>query len=240
MKNLAILLSTLSATAMIAAAPSAAAQDMSICSQSNITQLVYYEFGKAQSAETMSQIESIQNISALCDVRSIELIGHTDTVGSTSTNQALSVRRANNVKNALVKMGLPASGITTSGRGESEPFIPTADGVQEQLNRRVEVRMTLNPLVVEEPTYVEPEPVFVEPEPVYVEPEPVFVEPEPVVEASPVVEPAPVASQTPPPPPQPVATGPAIGNSALILAGAAAAAAGLYLILDDDDEPSSP
>lgn len=239
MKKFTATLASISALALTAVAPTAAAQDLNICTQESITQLVYFEFAKAQSAETMSQMQSVRDIANLCDVRSIELIGHTDTVGSAAANQRLSVRRANDVKAELVKMGMSGDLISTSGAGESQPFIPTADNVKEQLNRRVEVRLILNPLVIQqEPVYVEPEPVYVEPEPVYVEPEPVFVEPTPMPEPTPVVEAAPTPAPTPPAP-TPVA-GPATGsNTALLLAGAAAAAGGLFLILDDDT-PASP
>ncbi len=241
MKRLTATLASISALALTAVAPSAAAQDLNICTQESITQLVYFEFAKAQSAETMSQMQSVRDIANLCDVRSIELVGHTDTVGSAAANQTLSVRRANDVKAELVKMGISGDLISTSGAGETQPFIPTADNVKEQLNRRVEVRLVLNPLVIQqEPVYVEPEPVYVEPEPVYVEPEPVFVEPTPAPtpEPTPVVEVAPTPAPTPPAP-TPVAGPAASSNTALLLAGAAAAAGGLFLILDDDT-PASP
>jgi hypothetical protein len=52
---------------------------------------------------------------------------------------ALSLRRANTVKDALVKEGVPAAAITTVGRGESGLLVKTADGVREPQNRRVEI-----------------------------------------------------------------------------------------------------
>ncbi len=247
MKKAIALMASVGALALTTVAPTASAQDISICSQESITQLVYFEFAKAQSNETLSQMQSVVDLSNLCTVRSIQLVGHTDTVGSTAANQRLSVRRANDVKAELVKMGLSSDLISTSGRGELEPFIPTADNVKEQLNRRVEVLMTLEPIVFQqpaEPVYVEPEPVYVEPEPVYVEPEPVYVQPEPVyVEPAPVVpEPTPVVqAPTPAPSPTPAPVPATVGgfSNGLLLAGAAAAAGGLFLILDDDT-PASP
>jgi len=65
--------------------------------------------------------------------------GHTDRSGSDAYNQALSVRRANAVKARLVQYGVPANVVTTAGRGESEPLVPTADGVREPQNRRAEI-----------------------------------------------------------------------------------------------------
>jgi outer membrane protein OmpA-like peptidoglycan-associated protein len=52
---------------------------------------------------------------------------------------ALSLRRANAVKNALVREGVPAAAITVIGRGEQGLLVPTADGVREPQNRRVEI-----------------------------------------------------------------------------------------------------
>jgi outer membrane protein OmpA-like peptidoglycan-associated protein len=51
----------------------------------------------------------------------------------------LSQRRADAVKAELVKLGIPASEITTVAKGESDPLVPTADGVREPRNRRVEI-----------------------------------------------------------------------------------------------------
>ena len=65
--------------------------------------------------------------------------GHTDRAGTEEYNMALSLRRADSVRDALIKGGIPADVITVAGRGESEPAVPTADGVREQANRRVEV-----------------------------------------------------------------------------------------------------
>jgi hypothetical protein len=68
--------------------------------------------------------------------------GHTDTSGSPEYNQGLSVRRANAVKNELVRQGVPAAAITATGVGEAGLLVPTADGVREPQNRRVEVMVS--------------------------------------------------------------------------------------------------
>ena len=69
----------------------------------------------------------------------ISVTGHTDLSGSADYNMTLSLNRADAVRNALIDGGVSASQITTAGRGEAEPAVPTADGVREQANRRAEI-----------------------------------------------------------------------------------------------------
>jgi OOP family OmpA-OmpF porin len=70
----------------------------------------------------------------------VEIIGHTDRVGATGFNDRLAKRRAEAVRASLEgKLGLPERSVSTAGRGERAPLIPTPDGVEEPRNRRVEV-----------------------------------------------------------------------------------------------------
>lgn len=69
----------------------------------------------------------------------VQITGHTDTVGSSESNDALSRDRAVEIRAALVKQGLSVASARVTGRGERELRIPTADGVGEAGNRRVEV-----------------------------------------------------------------------------------------------------
>src|SRR5258707_9355992 len=66
----------------------------------------------------------------------ITATGHTDTSGPEAYNMALSLRRANAVKDALVREGVPAPAITVIGRGEAGLLVPTADRLPEPQNRR--------------------------------------------------------------------------------------------------------
>jgi OOP family OmpA-OmpF porin len=69
----------------------------------------------------------------------IQVTGYADRSGSPGYNQRLSERRANNVANAMVKLGVPRNQMAVSGRGENDNRVPTADGVREPQNRRVEI-----------------------------------------------------------------------------------------------------
>lgn len=72
---------------------------------------------------------------------SIMITGHTDRSGSDAYNQALSTRRADTVKSALVTEGIPEAGIAIDAKGESSPLVPTEDGVREPQNRRVNINL---------------------------------------------------------------------------------------------------
>ncbi len=67
------------------------------------------------------------------------VVGHTDRVGSITANDQLATKRANSVRDQLIKRGIDAENIQASGRGEREPLVATADEVAEPRNRRVEI-----------------------------------------------------------------------------------------------------
>lgn len=69
----------------------------------------------------------------------IEVNGYTDLSGTARYNQLLSVRRATAVAAELVRDGVQRNEITTRGFGEANPLVPTAQGVREPQNRRVEI-----------------------------------------------------------------------------------------------------
>lgn len=73
----------------------------------------------------------------------IDVYGFTDTTGSDALNQRLSEQRARAVADYLVARGVARSRIDTRGYGESYDYlrVKTADGVDEPLNRRVEIKI---------------------------------------------------------------------------------------------------
>lgn len=102
--------------------------------------LVFFDFDKSSLTpramdivkEAAATAKSGQNARLTCT-------GHTDTSGPANYNMALSLRRANTVKAALVRQGVPADTITVVGRGETALLVATKDGVREPQNRRVEI-----------------------------------------------------------------------------------------------------
>ena len=99
-------------------------------------------FGHNKSNLTNEALDVIRQAAAAAKEygsASILVVGHADRSGSDRYNQRLSERRGNNVKAALVRQGIPENQIVVVGKGETQPLVPTADGVREPQNRRVEI-----------------------------------------------------------------------------------------------------
>ena len=104
--------------------------------------MVFFDFDRSDlSSQAQTTITQAANAYKTKGQARVTAIGHTDRAGPESYNMALSLRRANSVKDGLVRNGVPANVITVTGRGESQPLVPTADGVREAQNRRVEIVM---------------------------------------------------------------------------------------------------
>ena len=71
----------------------------------------------------------------------VDVYGHTDTTGPSDANQRLSEQRAQAVANYLISQGVASSRIRWMGFGETRLAVQTADGVNEPLNRRVEIKI---------------------------------------------------------------------------------------------------
>jgi len=69
----------------------------------------------------------------------IEIRGHTDSMGGSAANQALSQKRATSVRRSLVQMGIPADRVTAAGFGEDYPIANNATRAGRARNRRVEI-----------------------------------------------------------------------------------------------------
>ena len=85
-----------------------------------------------------------QLVARLKDVSfdSITVTGHTDSVGADATNQKLSLRRANAVKQYLASHGIDGSKIKAAGRGKASPIADNKTAQGRAKNRRVEVVIT--------------------------------------------------------------------------------------------------
>jgi hypothetical protein len=102
--------------------------------------MVFFDWDRSNLSQ--QAVQTVQQAAAAFKTRGsarITATGHTDTSGPESYNMALSLRRANAVKNELVRQGVPAEAVQVVGRGESNLLVQTGDGVREPQNRRVEI-----------------------------------------------------------------------------------------------------
>jgi len=122
-----------------AAPPPAAAQPV-VAPTPARTYLVFFDWDKYNLTDRARQIiAEAAAASTHVSYTRIEVNGYTDLSGTAQYNQGLSVRRANAVAAELVRLGVPRTGIDTRGFGETHPLVPTAKGVREPQNRRVEI-----------------------------------------------------------------------------------------------------
>src|SRR3546814_19346046 len=71
----------------------------------------------------------------------LRITGHADRSGAVAYNQTLSERRANRVIEELVSGGIDPTSISGEAVGETQPLIPTDDGVREEGNRAVVINL---------------------------------------------------------------------------------------------------
>ena len=90
--------------------------------------------GKAKLDDLVSKIKGI-------NLEVIIAVGHTDSVGSDSYNQRLSVRRSEAVKAYLVSKGIEKNRVYTEGKGEKQPVADNKTAEGRAKNRRVEIEV---------------------------------------------------------------------------------------------------
>jgi OOP family OmpA-OmpF porin len=75
---------------------------------------------------------------------SVEIAGYTDSSGSATYNLGLSDRRANTVRDYLIRQGVSSDRITARGYGEADPIANNATAEGQERNRRVELHIQDN------------------------------------------------------------------------------------------------
>ena len=75
----------------------------------------------------------------------VELTGHSDSTGIEGTNMLLSQERADNIRGALVRGGVPPANLRARGVGTTQPLRPEDTEENRRLNRSVTFRITFTP-----------------------------------------------------------------------------------------------
>jgi outer membrane protein OmpA-like peptidoglycan-associated protein len=102
--------------------------------------LVFFDWDKDNlSARAQQIIAEAAQASTRVAATQIGVAGHADRTGSAAYNQALSLRRANNVAAELVRLGVSKSAIVITAFGDTKPLVPTGPNTREPQNRRVEI-----------------------------------------------------------------------------------------------------
>jgi outer membrane protein OmpA-like peptidoglycan-associated protein len=113
-----------------------------------------FSFGRSGWADVLpegrAQLEGIARQLRTSNVSSVQVIGHTDVIGDAASNQVLSQRRADTVRDYLVDHGVRADAVSAIGVGKTKP-VQTCDMAMDhdklvaclQPNRRVEIVASL-------------------------------------------------------------------------------------------------
>ena len=99
--------------------------------------VIFFGFNKCNiTSEADSVLAEAASTAKSMGSASVEIVGHTDTVGSAKYNKKLSECRAHAAEENLERKGVPGGAIHTSGVGKSDLLIQTGDGVKGPQNRR--------------------------------------------------------------------------------------------------------
>jgi outer membrane protein OmpA-like peptidoglycan-associated protein len=101
--------------------------------------LTFPTAGSALSTDSQSMVNDVGAILRAYPNANIRVEGFTDNVGDTAMNVALSQRRADSVRNAIVNSGIGGDRITAQGFGPSHPVASNATNAGRALNRRTDL-----------------------------------------------------------------------------------------------------
>ena len=99
--------------------------------------VVYFPFNGTKLDDAAMAV--IKEAAAAAKGKHVTVSGHTDRAGADAYNMRLSGDRAGGVARALIAAGVPKKLIKRTQHGETQPAVPTDDGVKEPKNRRVEI-----------------------------------------------------------------------------------------------------
>jgi outer membrane protein OmpA-like peptidoglycan-associated protein len=106
--------------------------------------VLYFDFASAKLSSIARPVvadaaAAIKRTETSGHLSHVKVIGYADTVGSTEGQDRLSIRRADAVRDELIRNGIEAEVIKTEGRGKMEPAVLTGDQIKNPRNRRVRI-----------------------------------------------------------------------------------------------------
>lgn len=105
--------------------------------------LVFFDFGKSDlNASSYPELDRAVRLMKAVPSMKVEIAGYTDNVGSAEYNKDLSEKRANAVRNYLIKKGIAATRVTAKGYGMQSPIADNSTDEGRAENRRVEFVVT--------------------------------------------------------------------------------------------------
>jgi OOP family OmpA-OmpF porin len=120
--------------------PAGAKVDENGCAVKIVLQNVTFELNssvlKNESKAVLDKVAT--SLKARDDIKSIQVIGHTDSTGASDYNQSLSEKRAMAVADYLKSQGVAAGLLSSKGMGESQPIGDNGTKAGRAMNRRVE------------------------------------------------------------------------------------------------------
>jgi outer membrane protein OmpA-like peptidoglycan-associated protein len=112
----------------------------------NLTNDILFDYNSfALRTESKATLQNLADNFRKYPDEQISVEGHTDAVGSHESNQRLSEQRADGVRNYLVDQGVNGQRVTSVGFGETRPKATNDTPEGRQLNRRVEIHVTMPP-----------------------------------------------------------------------------------------------
>ena len=123
--------------------PAGATVDAKGCALGIVLQNVNFQTNSgeltADSKTTLDKVAS--SLKARGDIKSIQVIGHTDSTGKAAYNQMLSEKRAKSVADYLVSQGVDGAILSSKGMGMNSPIADNRTAEGRAKNRRVELKL---------------------------------------------------------------------------------------------------
>ena len=103
---------------------------------------IFFEINSAElKEESFSMLNDLNIYLKYNPKKKITISGHTDNTGNEKTNIALSLKRANSIKEYLSKNGINSNRISTKGFGSAKPIVPNINDENKSKNRRIEIKI---------------------------------------------------------------------------------------------------